>query len=126
MKKIFLDTNFLMYSYQFNIDIFEEINRIIEESYEICILDNIIDELNRIITEQKGKDKYSAKFALSLIKKKDIQIIASDKTSKVDDILASLGEDPDNIIATQDIGLKRRLRNKKIITIRQRNHLVIV
>ena len=70
MKQIILDTNFLLVPFTLKIDIFTEIERIIHEPYEICIINKTIDELNSIIENQKGKHKESAGLALQLIKKK--------------------------------------------------------
>jgi rRNA-processing protein FCF1 len=69
MIKIILDTNFLMAISQFKIDIFEEIRRISDFKYQICILDKTIDELNNIIRTQKGKNKLAANLALQINKK---------------------------------------------------------
>ena len=55
MKKIFLDTNFLLSVYQFRIDIFLEIDRIILEKYELCVLDKTIDELKKLLKNRKAK-----------------------------------------------------------------------
>ncbi|MCX6821949.1 MAG: nucleotide-binding protein, partial [Candidatus Aenigmarchaeota archaeon] len=78
MKRIILDTNFLMIPYQFNVDIFEEIKRIMEEKYELIIFDKIIEELERI-AESKGKDASAARIALGLIKKKEVKIITTNE-----------------------------------------------
>ena len=55
MKKIILDTNFLLIPSQFNVDIFTEIDRICLFKYKLCVLDETINELNSIIEKQKGK-----------------------------------------------------------------------
>ena len=142
MKKILLDTNFLLIPYQFKVDIFSEIDRIILEKYQICILDKTIDELNKIIRdkEQKLKNRLAATLALQLVKAKDVKIIKtklSNKSEKgfevqkelqrqdksVDDIIAEL---KGYIIATQDILLRKRLKHLKkgIITLRQKKYLI--
>ena len=45
MKKIILDTNFLLIPAQFKVDIFDEIDRIMIEKYQLFVLDKTIDEL---------------------------------------------------------------------------------
>ena len=122
MKKIILDTNFLLIPFQFKVDIFPEIKRICDFKYSIYILDKTIDELNKIIEEQKGKNKQSAKLALKLIKVKKIKKIKTQE-GKVDDLLL----EQDAIIATQDINLIKRLKNKKkkIIQLRQKKYLML-
>ena len=122
--QIILDTNFLLIPAQFKVDIFSEIERICDFPYKIYILEQSIDELNKIILEQKGKNKAAAKLALQLIKQKGLNTIGISKKDSVDNILANLPE-KDYIVATQDIELKRRLKAKniKIITLRNKKYL---
>ena len=49
MKKILLDTNFLMAWGQFKVDIFTQIDKISTFRYELFTLDKNLDELNKII-----------------------------------------------------------------------------
>jgi rRNA-processing protein FCF1 len=122
-KKIILDTNFLLIPGQFNVDIFAEIHRIIDEKYEIYTLDKVIDELNKIIKDkdQKQKNKQAAKLALQLIKAKKVKILKTKTQESVDDILAKI---QGYIVATQDIALKRRIKGKKIV-LRQKKTLIL-
>ena len=124
MKKIILDTNFLLIPSQFNIDIFREIDRIILEKYKLYIIDKTINELNKIIKgkKQKQKNRSAAKLALQLIKVKKVNILRTKQDLNVDDILASI---KGYIIATQDIALKRRIKSQKII-LRAKKKLVLV
>jgi len=115
MKNIILDTNFLLAIYQFKIDIFQEIQHICDFSYQILTIDRVIDELKNI----KGKDKKAANFALKIIKEKGLKILKTEK-AHTDDVLVRLNKTA--IIATQDKGLKKRLKN--YITIRQKKYLI--
>ena len=56
-KTILLDTNFLMLSAQFNVDIFSEIERICNFNYKLYVLDKTVDELKYIVVKQKGKHR---------------------------------------------------------------------
>ena len=134
MKTIILDTNFLMIPGSLKVDIFSEIERIMEESYHICVLDATIVELNKIINEQTGKHKSAAKLALGLIMHKKLKVIRtkslnmpenSKNTIADDSLLTISGED--TIIATQDQELKKSLleRGNKIIILRGKKHLEI-
>ena len=125
--KIILDTNFLLIPAQFKVDIFTEINRIMEQKYEICIVDKTLDELEDIIQKQKGKNKAAALLAKKLVKNKNICILKTDKLKNVDQILLEKANKSTFFAGTQDMMLKRRLKNKgiKIITLRQKKHLII-
>jgi len=126
-RKILLDTNFLLIPSQFNIDIFEEIDRIMLESYQLYVLDKTIEELKKIIQDkkQKQKNRRAAKLALQLLKAKKIKILKTKEDLPVDDLIIKL---KDYIIATQDIGLKRQLKAKKIkiITLRAKKTLILM
>ncbi len=128
MKQIILDTNFLLVPFTLKIDIFTEIERIIHEPYEICIINKTIDELNSIIENQKGKHKESAGLALQLIKKKNIVILepkhlnmtVDSKSPIVDDIILKIANE-NTYVATQDKILKNKLKQKGIKVIYSRN-----
>jgi len=124
--KILLDTNFLLIPSQFKVDIFSEIERIVQDSYKIYILEQTIDELNNIFEKQKGKNKDAAKLALQLIKQKDLNTIKNSQKGIVDDIILDI-VDNTYIVATQDKELKNKLKDKKIktITLRAKKYLVM-
>ena len=72
------------------------------------------------------KNKPNGKLALDLIEKKNVNIIKPSEKGIVDDILTKLaGGDKDIIIATQDMDLKKRLKNSRIITIKQKKYLIL-
>ncbi len=124
MKKILLDTNFLLLPSQFNIDIFAEINRIMLERYQLYVLDKTIAELKKIIADkkQKLKNRRAAKLGLQLLKAKKVKILKTKTQESVDDLLAKI---KGYTIATQDIALKRRIKGKKII-LRAKKKLVLI
>ncbi|MCK4589978.1 MAG: nucleotide-binding protein [Nanoarchaeota archaeon] len=123
MIKIILDTNFVLIPFQFHIDIFSEIQRIADFKYQLCVLDKTIDELKKIIKEQKGKHKAAAKLALQLIKKKKVKTLKTTEDKYVDDLLVEQSK-KGALIATQDIGLKKRLK-KPYIILRQKKYLTL-
>ena len=126
MKKIILDTNFIIIPYKFNVDIFSEIDRISGFNYELCVIDKTIEELNKLAESGKGGGKRAAKLALALLKSKKVRELKS-SGSYADDALLELAS-PINIIATQDIELKRRLKAKGVpfITLRQKKYLILM
>lgn len=107
-----------MISYQFKVDIFEEINRIMEENYELIVFDKMIEELERI-SGSKGRDAVAARIALELIKKKEVKIISINEKT-VDNAIID-ATDKNTIVATNDKILKEKLKNKNIKTIYLRN-----
>ena len=122
MIKIFLDTNFLLIPGKFKIDIFSEIDRIINEPYQIFVLEGTIEELHKI-----NNNSREAKIALQLIeqiKEKSLYMHIDSKDPTVDDSLVNLA-DKNTIVATQDKNLRKRLAKKgiKTIILRGKKHL---
>ncbi len=128
MKKILLDTNFLLIPWQFKVDIFTQIDDIAHFKYGLFILDKALDELKKIVEEQKGKDKDAAKVALKLIAIKNIGIIKTEEGGETDEIILKTASKDDFIVATQDKDLKRRLINQgvSVIILRQKKTLAII
>ena len=126
MKKIILDTNFLMIPYEFRVDIFSEFDRIFSLNYRLYIYEESINELKNISEMQKGRDKLAAKFALKLIKLKNIGVIKSEHKD-VDSIILE-NADENAIIATQDSNLRRELRKMgaSVILLRQKKYLTYI
>ena len=115
MHIIVLDTNIILDSLKFKVDLVEELKRICNFNHEIKILDKTLDEL---------EGKPNGKLALSWLKHKNIKLINSEK-GYVDELLLRLPRD--YIIATNDKDLKRKLREKNhpIITLRQKKYLIL-
>lgn len=126
MKRIILDTNFLLVPYKFRVDIFSEFNRICNFSYKLFIFEESINELRNIIEKQSGLNKKAAQFGLKLIKLKDIGIIKSKKNDVDKLILMNLNNN--DIVATQDVHLKKELLKKgaSVIILRQKKYLYFI
>ena len=127
IKKILLDTNFLMICSQFKVDIFSEIERICNFRYKLFILDRTIEELNNIIEKQRGKNKDAAKLALKLVKLKKISIIKTKEKSATDTLIIKTAGKKEFIVATQDKFLKKQLKSENIalIVLRQKKRLLL-
>ncbi len=111
MPKVILDTDFLLNCLRWKIDIKKELERILDEPFEICILDNTIDEL---------KGKKDEKLAKAFIK--EFKIIKTNIKGSFDEAVLNY---EGSYIATQDKLLKEKLKkaNFGIIVIRQKSHL---
>lgn len=127
MKQIILDTNFLLIPSQFNVDIFSEIDRIIDQQYEIVILASTLDELQNLVKIQRGKNKKAAEIALQLVEHKKIKTIPNPERY-VDAAILEIADPKEHIIATQDQELKQKLIAKgiPIITLRKKQHLILL
>ncbi|MBD3361648.1 hypothetical protein GF358_02530 [Candidatus Woesearchaeota archaeon] len=127
MKRIILDTDFLIHCAANKVDYTEELRRICDFRYEVYIIDKTLDELDHIIEEKKGKTKSYAKLAKLILKKKKIKQIKTKKDNIVDTLIIEHA-DKNTLVATADANLKRILKKKgvPVIVIRQRSYLKII
>jgi hypothetical protein len=128
-KKIILDTNFLLIPAQFGLDIFTELQKTCSFTYKLYIMDKSLSEIGNIIRDQKGAQKKAAELSLKLVKNfinnNKINIIPA-KTGYIDREILDIS-DKDTLVATQDVVLRRKLKEKGVRTImmRQKKYLVI-
>jgi len=123
MKKIILDTNFLISLCKFKVNL-EEIDEVVDEPYQLFTLGLVVDELEKM-SGLVSRDSRYAKIALSLINLKKIKILSSDKINTDNAIINSA--DQGTIVATNDIELREKLKKLGIKTIylRAKKHLGI-
>jgi rRNA-processing protein FCF1 len=122
LMRIILDTNFLMLPIQFKIDIFAEIEMLVEGKYELCIMEGTIKELETL-SGSKGKDSVPAKLALELIERRGIKTLKAKKSHVDDAILEVAGKN--TAVATNDRKLIKKLKDKniKVVYLRSKNRL---
>jgi rRNA-processing protein FCF1 len=113
---IILDTDFLVNSIKFKIDIISKIKEDFPKK-TITIIDKTLDELENL-------NNLNSKAAIKLIKIKKIKIIKTKKDKIVDNLILEQVKKED-IVATQDRKLKKELKEKNIktITIRQKKYI---
>ena len=113
---IILDTDFLVNSIKYKVDV---ISQIIYDypTEKIGIIDKTIDEL-------KNVNNLNARAAIHLVKLKNLKIIKNKKDKIVDDLILDYVSEGD-IVCTQDLRLKRKLKEKniKVLTIRQKKYV---
>jgi uncharacterized protein len=109
---------------QFHVDILAELGQIIPH-YKLVVPSFVINELKAIKKRSRGKDKIAASVALKIVESPEIQKINVNlkKKERVDDALLRIS----SVLCTNDIGLKRRARDKGIavIHLRQKKYLDI-
>ena len=125
--RVIVDTNFLFIPGELGLDIFSEINRIVNEPHEICVVDKTFEELEGIIAKSSSKESFNAKLGFIMAKQKSLKTLSSSKGLYADKaILEAARNDPARtIVATQDAGLRKELKrlSVRIITLRQKKYL---
>lgn len=123
-KEVVIDTNFFMVPFQFNVDIIDELEKVLP-SYKLTTPIFIINELKGLKRNNKGKIRLNADLALKLANSSNIEIkdISLENNETVDDALLRVSE----VLATNDIELKKRARKKGITVayLRQKKYIAI-
>ncbi len=123
MKKVILDTNFIVSCIRNKIDFFEEIKFM---GMQILIPKQVIEELKSIINSKKKFGfKKDAKIALQILEKNLFQKIDIGKKYVDKGIVNYSEKNKDVIIATLDRELKNKIKNPKLI-IRGKKKLEVV
>ncbi|RLE42151.1 nucleotide-binding protein [Candidatus Woesearchaeota archaeon] len=128
MKRVILDTNFLIIPGEFGVDIFSEIERVMDSGYQIFVFDKTIDELEGLKSKGKGRTKRNASLGLQLIKAKNVGVIKSKSNLNVDQLILQEAVPGQDIVATQDKELKRLLKSKGValLVLRKKKFLNII
>lgn len=124
MRKVILDTNFLLLPFQLKIDIFSEIEKLVGR-FEPIVLSITLDELKKISESGSSKMSRLASLAIDLSKKCKILETHVMPGESHDDALLRVAKENNCIVATNDRILRKKLRKAGITTIflRQRAYL---
>ena len=123
-KEVVIDTNFFMVPFQFNVDIITELENKLP-SYKLTTPSFVINELKGLKNNNKGKVRLNANLALKLANSSKVEIkdISLLENETVDDALLRVSE----VLATNDIELKNRAKNKGITVayLRQKRYIAV-
>jgi len=124
--KVILDSNFLFIPSQFTIDIFEELGRVLNRSFEPILLSPTITELQRVSKSKSPKLQKQATIALKLTGRCRRINVEKDPRESYDDLILRVASKEKWCVATNDRILRRRLRkeNVPVIYLRQKSHLI--
>ena len=123
-KEVVIDTNFFMVPFQFNVDVITELENKLP-SYKLTTPSFVINELKGLKNNNKGKVRLNANLALKLANSSKVEIkdISLLENETVDDALLRVSE----VLATNDIELKNRAKDKGIIVVylRQKKYIAV-
>ena len=123
-KEVVIDTNFFMVPFQFNVDVITELENKLP-SYRLTTPSFVINELKGLKRNTKGKVRLNANLALKLANSSKVEIkdISLLENETVDDALLRVSE----VLATNDIELKNRAKDKGItvVYLRQKRYIAV-
>ena len=112
MKKVILDTSFIISAVRNKIDFFEKLEL---EGFQIIIPKQVIRELKGLGT----------KLALKIIEKNKFQLFETEGRDADNAIIIFARKNPASVVATLDAGMKKKIKNPKLV-IREKKKLEIV
>ena len=119
-KIIIIDTSSLLSAVEWKIDLFSQLEKVCDFSYQTAVLQASLDELERIKSTADGR----LVFGILKDKLKNKLILILPHSGYVDDLLVEKSREG-AVILTQDMQLKKRLI-KPYLTIRQKKMLMMV
>ena len=125
--KVILDSNALFVPLQFKIDIFEELKLLLNRKVEFVLLSSVKRELEMLVTKDSPKIRREALFALKLAEKCKYVPVENDEGFTTDDAIVRIAKKWSSPVFTNDIQLKRKLRDISVpvIYVRQKSRLDI-
>ena len=126
-RKVIIDTNFFLLPYQYKIDIFGELEHLLEVHHQYVISTKTIRELEEL-AKNKGKKGAAAKLALKIIEinKARMEVIPSGMF--VDKWIAKHAVETGAMVCTNDKQLKNKLKENdiRVISLKGKKHLGFV
>ncbi len=125
--KVILDSNALFVPLEFKIDIFCEIERLLNRNVHLVLLSPIKRELELLATKKSPKIRMEATYALKLAEKCEYVAVDTDEKLPTDDVILKVAKAWNSPVFTNDSQLRRRLRDISVpvIYVRQKSRLEI-
>jgi len=125
--KVILDANFLFIPLQFHVDIFEELTKLLDQSFDPVLLLPTYQEIQRIAQKGSPKMRKLASLALKLAEKCSIVHVEPLSGEGHDEVIVRVAKEWGCPVATNDRELRKKLRKENVPTIflRQRAYLDI-
>lgn len=124
VKEVYIDTNFFLLPFQFNVDIIEEF-RIRLPNHKLVTTKFVIRELKGLKNNKNSKTRLAASLGLKIAQSNQIEIkdIPLKNGESVDEGLVRIA----NVLATNDIELRKKAKknNLTIVYLRQKRYLAI-
>lgn len=118
--KVILDSNFLMVPFQFHIDIFQEIEYLLQKKIDFIVPSAVKQELTSI-SARGGEGASEASLALQLASRCRVVDVSLQPEETVDDAIVKAAQKLNAVVATNDVELKKRLRETHVSVILMRD-----
>ena len=125
--KVIMDSNALFVPFQFRIDVFAELEQLLQRNFELILLLPVKKELELLSLNRSPKLRKTARYALQLAEKCRCVAVETAPPSLVDDVIARIAKEWGTPVFTNDRQLRKRLRDISVpvIYVRQKSRLEI-
>jgi rRNA-processing protein FCF1 len=125
--KVVLDANFLFVPSQFQVDIFEELANLLNQSFELILLSTTLMELQGLAESDSPKERKQAQLALKLADKCRVVPVEKGLGETYDDVIVRVAAEWKSPVATNDRELRRRMRTLglPVIFLREKRRLML-
>jgi len=127
MLRVILDSNALFVPLQFKIDIFSDLERLLNRNFELILLSPVKRELEALAEKGSPKMRKNASYALKLAERCKYVEVDDLASALTDDIIVRIAKEWNSPVFTNDKQLRKRLRDISVpvIYVRQKSHLEI-
>jgi len=125
--KVIVDSNALFVPLQFRIDIFYELERLLNRRFDLILLSAVKRELETLAKKGSPKLRREAACALRLAEKCRLVEVDAGSSVDVDDVIVKMAGERKAVVFTNDEQLRKRLRDISVpvIYVRQKSRLEI-
>ena len=124
---VVLDTNFLLIPGQHGVDVFSELDRVLEVNYRLVTLKGVVEELKRIAESKEAgwRDRVAARIALKLLER--VEVLDYGEGMDVDEAITRYAVENRAIVCTVDGELRKKLNKLGIpvVYLRELSHLEV-
>lgn len=125
--KVILDSNALFIPLKSKLDVFVEVERLLNRNVDFVLLSPVKRELELLATKNSPKTRREAVYALKLAEKCRYVAVDEDEKLPIDDVIVKVAKAWNSPVFTNDRQLRRRLRDISVpvIYVRQKSRLEI-
>jgi rRNA-processing protein FCF1 len=118
---------FFMMLSEIQVNIFSELDRLIQREYVLIALSGIVKELQGLLINSKPKKRKKIAFALQFLNETQIKVLNEELLSDepIDEYIIRVAKKESFIVATNDQNLRKKLRKEHIavVFVRQKSYL---
>ncbi len=125
--KVILDSNALFVPLEFKLDVFVEVEHLLNRNVDFVLLSPVKRELEQLATKDSPKIRRQAVYALKLAEKCKYVAVDESENLSTDDVIVNVAKAWNMPVFTNDRQLRRKLRDISVpvIYVRQKSRLEI-